>query len=352
MKAAWFYGGPRIEVREAPDPVPGPGEVLVRVKAAGICGSDLHGYRDPERVWPGLGIPYLTGHELAGEVAALGPEVSGLQIGQRVGVEPRHLVGCGNCHFCRRGDYHLCKQLGRVGGKPTYSTGFAEYSVEPANKVFPLADWVSFEEASIMDVYACGVHALHLVPATPNKTVVVQGAGPIGLTAMEMYKLAGAKKLIVCDVLDGALEFAKKVGADEVINSARTDSVQAVMDLTNGVGAEIVIDGVGGSAPIFNTNLQMVSPGGTVVVIGMYGGAQTVDSWSAHWKEAGIRWSWSYALWEGVPEFKIALDLLAAGKLKAKDYITHTFSLDNILEGFAAADRKRESGAIKVVIKP
>jgi 2-desacetyl-2-hydroxyethyl bacteriochlorophyllide A dehydrogenase len=352
MKAAWFYGGPKIVVGEAPDPVAGPGEVVVQVKAAGICGSDLHTYRDPERVWPGLGIPYLTGHELSGDVVAKGPGVTGLEIGQRVAVEPRHLVGCGECHYCHRGDYHLCKQLGWVGGKPTYSTGFAEYSVEPAKKVFPLADHVSYEESSILDVYACGVHALRLAPINGTKTVVVQGAGPIGLTAMECFKLGGAKKVIVCDVLDSALEFAKKIGADEVINSAKTDVVEAVKDLTDGYGPDVVIDGVGGKAPLFDLNVRMVAPGGKVVIIGMYPGNQTVDSWAAHWKEASIQWSWSYSMWDGVSEVKIALDMLTAGKLHAKEYITHTFPLDRILDGFAAADKKNESGAMKVVIKP
>ena len=352
MKAALFYGGHDIRIGEVPTPEPGPGEVLVRVRAAGICGSDLHSYRDPERIWKGISIPYLTGHELAGEVAALGPGVEGLRVGDRVAVEPRHLVGCGQCYLCRRGDYHLCLERGRVGGKRTHSTGFAEYSLEPADKLFPLPDWVSYEEASILDVYACGVHALRLAPVNATKTVAIQGAGPIGLTAMEVFKLGGAKQVIVCDVLNSALEFARKIGADNVVNSAETDAVQAVKDLTNGYGADVVIDAVGGTAPIFNTNVKMAAPGGLVLVIGMYSNDQMLDTREAQAREIGIRMANSYSMWDGVPEVKIALDLLAGGKLKAKDYITHTFALDRIGEGFAAADRKAESGAIKVVILP
>ena len=352
MKAAWFYGGHDIRVGEAPTPEPGPGEALVRVKAAGVCGSDLHPYRNPSRLRAGVQVPYLSGHELAGEVAALGPGVTGLAVGQRVAVEPSHLVGCGRCRQCRRGDYHLCPVRGRVGGKRTSSTGFAEYSLEPADKLFPLPGWVSMEEASILDVYACGVHARRLAPINPASTVVVQGAGPIGLTAMEMFKLGGAKQVIVCDVLDHALEFAKRIGADEVINSSRTDPVQAVRDLTDGDGAEVVIDAVGGDAPIFGTNVRLAAPGGMVVVIGGYFSPQMLDTQDARAREVGIRISNSYSLWNGVPEVKIALDLLAAGKLRAKEYITHTFPLERIAEGFAAADRKAESGAIKVVIVP
>lgn len=223
MKAAFFYGGGDIRLDNVPDPVPGPGEALVRVKAAGICGSDLHGYRDPKHVWPGLGIPFMTGHELAGEIAALGRDVIGLRVGQRVSVEPRHLVGCGRCRWCLRGDYHLCPGLGTENGKKVYSTGFAEYSIEPGKKLYPLPDHVTEAEATLLDGYSCAVHALHLAPVNISQTVVVVGAGPIGLTALEIFKLSGVSQVIVCDINDRSLETAIRLGADHVINSQKTD---------------------------------------------------------------------------------------------------------------------------------
>ncbi len=352
MKAAWFYGGPRIELGEAPDPITGPGEVLVRVKSAGICGSDLLTYRDPKHIWGGFGIPYLTGHELAGEVAALGPGVTGLQVGQRVGVEPRHLVACGVCEFCRRGDYQICADLGKENGKPVCSTGFAEYSLEPRRNVYPLADGTKMDEAGILDVYACAVHALHRVPVNPLHTVVIQGAGAIGLTAAELFRLGGAGKIIVCDIEQAALDAALKLGVDAVVNSATQDPVSAVMDLTHGKGARVVIEAVGGAAPTFATDMKIVGRGGTVLIIGMYGPPQTFESAAAQLKEVNLLWSWSYGLWEGVPEFKAALDLLEAGKLQADKIITHTFPLDQIGEAFATANNKRQTGAVKVVIHP
>lgn len=352
MKAALFYGGPDIRVEQVPDPVPGPGEVVVRVKAAGICGSDLHNYRDPSFSFYRTAGPRLSGHELAGEVAAIGEGVTGLAIGQRVGVEPRHLVGCGHCRWCRRGDYHLCPTRGRRGEEHLSSTGFAEYSLEPAFNVYPLPDQVDLIEASILDVYACAVHALRLAPVNPSKTVAIQGAGAIGLTALELFKIGGAKKIIVCDVVDAALEMATRLGADAVVNSAKVNAVEAVRDLTDGEGADVVIEAVGGTAPTFGPDISMAARGGTVLVIGMYNNPQNFDIREAQAKEINVQLCNSYSLWDGVPEFKIALDLMAAGRLRAKELITHTFPLDQIKEGFEAAANKAKSGAIKVVILP
>lgn len=353
MKAALFYGGKDIRVGEVPTPEPGPGEVLVRVLAAGICGSDLHGYRDPERAraW-NREVPYLSGHELAGTVAAVGQGVTHLTVGQRVGVEPGHLLGCGVCRYCMRGDYQLCADIGMVNGKRVSSTGFAEYSLEKAHKVFPLADHVVMEEAGILDVYACAVHALRLAPVTPLDYVVVQGAGPIGLTAAELFKIGGAKDVIVLDILDSSLKVAQDLGFHSVVNSAKVDPVEAVMDLTEGFGAAVVVEAVGGNAPTFETDCKIVGRGGQVLVIGMFSKPQLLDMRLLQRKEAMVHLLWSYGLWNGVPEYKIALDLLAEGKLQASKYITHTFPLDEIAEGFRVADNKAETGSIKVVIKP
>ena len=352
MKAALFYGGQDIRLAEVPDPRPGPGEALVRVKAAGICGSDLHNYRDPARTWPGLKVPYMTGHELAGEIAALGPGLEGPHVDQRVGVEPRHLVGCGQCRWCRRGDYQLCPEMGLQGGKRVYSTGFAEYSLEPAAKLYPLPEAVSLEEASILDVYACAVHALHRVPASPLQTVVVQGAGPIGLATAELYRLGGARRVIVCGRGQATLQAAQTIGAGAVVDVAQADPVQAVLDLTAGQGADLVVEAVGGAGEAFIAGLKMLGRGGTMLILGNIAGPLTVRLEDAQRKEANLVWSWSYGLWQGVSEFKIALDLLAAGRLKASELVTHTFPLDHICDAFAAANNKRESGAVKVLVLP
>jgi len=351
MKAGVLYGGKDIRVEEVPDPVPGPAEVLIEVKAAGICGSDLHSYRArPERPW--FLYPHTSGHELAGVVAALGPGVTKLKVGDPVGIEPLHLMGCGKCRWCREGHYEACPTRGTVNGVRQHSSGFAELDVAPQSNCYPLPDELSLEAASILDVYACAVHAVHLVPVKPSYTVVVVGTGPIGLSVAEAYKALGARQVIVCGRRDPILTKAKEIVADEVINSAQVDPVEAVKELTHGEGAEVVIEAVGGQAPTFAHALHMVAPTGTLGIMGMYTVPQALDCQEAYRKQIQITWINSYSTWDGVPEFKIAMEMMMSGRFRPLQIITHRFPLDEIGAAFAAADNKRESGAIKVLVIP
>ena len=260
MKAALFYGGADIRVREVPTPTPGPGQALVRVLAAGVCGSDLHGYRNHESK---PAQPYLKGHELAGEIAALGPGVDGLEVGQRVGVEPGHLVSCGHCRWCRRGDTQLCPELGQIDGQRVHSTGFAEYSLEAAANCYPLPNDLSIEEAAILDVYAVAVHAVHRVPVRPTDTVAVLGTGAIGLATAQVSKLAGAGSVIVVGRRDEPLAVARQLGCDRTVNVTRDGQGnvgESVRALTAGQGADVVYEAVGGQADTLVQAIQVAAP--------------------------------------------------------------------------------------------
>ncbi len=354
MKAALFYGGSDIRVEEVPTPTPGPGEVLVRVRSAGICGSDLHGYRghDPwERPSDGPPIGRENGHELAGEVAALGPDVTGLVVGQRVGIEPEHLIGCGHCEYCRRGDDHLCETRGVRAGSFHGSHGFSEYDVVFARNVHPLPENVSFDAAAILDCYACGVHAVHRARIKPDSTVVVIGTGAIGMTVGQVVKASGARQVIMIGTRDEPLAIALEAAAADVgIPNSRLDPVAAVMELTDGLGADVVFESVGSNAPTLDQAIRMARRGGTVCILGVYTFLPELDTMTAYTKELTITWANSYSTWDGKSEYQIALDLLAAGRVRAEPIITTHVPLAEIKSGFAAAADKKGSGAIKVMV--
>ena len=354
MKAALFYGGHDIRVEELADPVPGHGEVLVDVGAAGVCGSDLHPYRGASPWGDQAPGPRRAGHELAGTVAALGPGVSGLEVGQRVGVEPMHLVGCGACRQCRRGDYHICPQRGLHNGQRRGSAGFSELDLVVAENVYPLPDHVSLEAASLLDVYGCGVHAVNRIPLRPTDVVCVVGTGPIGLTMGQVARAAGVRKVIVIGRRDEPLAFAVQVGAADLVvnNTTVSNLAEAIADLTDGELCDVVFESVGGTADTVEQAVAAAAYGGKIGIIGAFWGDVAVAYRAANRKEIDLRWCNSYATWNGVREYQIALDLLAEGRVQAEPLITHRYLLTEIDAAFRAADDKRASGAVKVVIQP
>jgi L-iditol 2-dehydrogenase len=345
MKAALFYGPKDIRVQEIEKPKITSKEVLIKVKAAGICGSDIHFYKGEAPIK--LDVGTVLGHELSGEVVAIGDEVKSIKIGDRVGVEP--LIGCGKCVFCKIGQYHLCKNLKHIGY--AYKGGFAEYTKVPQENIYNLPDNVTYEEASLLDSYAVSVHALNRVTVKINDIVVIIGGGTLGITTAQLVKLAGAKKVIVIDLLDEVLQVARKAGIDYILNASKIDVVNEVMKLTDDMGADIVFESVGGEAPTLNQSVQMIKPGGTIGIIGIRNKG-SMDFWSAHTKEINIIFIWSYAKWGINAEFKIALNLLESKKINATPLISYKYTLDKINDAFATALNKKESNAVKVIINP
>lgn len=350
MKAAVFYSHNDIRVEDAPCPEPGPGQVLVRIASAGICGSDLHRYRLGGMA--GQAYPHMTGHELAGEIAALGLGVTGLAVGQRVGVEPQHLVGCGDCRWCRRGDYNNCPQRGTRDGTRLSSHGFAQYDLAVADYVYPLPDNVTLEAASILDVVAVALHGVHRVHPEPWETVAVIGCGPIALCAGMIARSCGPRRVIMAGLDDPTLAFAKDLGAcDVTVNSARDDLKRAVLDHSDG-GADVVYEAVGGTAPTFPQALDIAASGARIAEVGTFQVPQTFTPQVPRRKELTVFWSDSYATWRGVREYQIAIDMVADGRVKADRLITHRFPLDEIATAFRVADQKLQTGAVKTVLHP
>ena len=350
MKAALFYGGKDIRIEERPTPNPGPGEVLVEMRSAGICGSDLHNYRgNRQSAWEN---PWEQGHELSGVVSGLGDGVNNLSVGDRVGIEAEHLIGCGSCVQCRRGDYHICSRRGMINGSRHASHGFSSHDVTFASNCFVLPDGVGFDQAALLDCYACGIHAVNRTAVTPTDTTVIVGAGAIAMTLGQVAKAYGAGRVIMVGTRVETLEVAVRSGAaDEFIVNVCNDPVQEVLNLTGATGAEVVFETVGGESQIISQCMQMAGIGGTVSVVGLFTKPQIIDSQEYGMaKELRLTWSNSYSSWKGVSEYKSAIDMLGDGLLDANPIITHRFPQRNISEAFEAASDKKSSGAIRVII--
>jgi len=350
MKAAVKTAAGDFEIKQVPVPeITQPDYVLAKVRAAGVCGSDLHFWKVPR---PEI-VGRITGHELAGDVVEVGDAVTNVKPGDRVGIES--VVSCGKCYWCRVGQYHLCPDLGKIRSA-TLARAFGEYVAGPSEKVYPLPDHVGYAESAIMDVYGTSVHAVNRTEIRMDQTVVIIGAGPIGMSLLDLVNVAGAKGIIT-DIIDFPLEFAKKTfGAYETINTAKEDPVKKVMGLTNGRGADIVYECVGGRAAT-TTLPQAVSLVRRKGKIALIGGLSSdlpplkLDWPKVHWGEIDIVPVSGFYFWGNDPEFQIVSDLLADGKLHATEMITHRFPLEKINEAFETAANKEKTKAIKVVLE-
>jgi 2-desacetyl-2-hydroxyethyl bacteriochlorophyllide A dehydrogenase len=348
MRAALF-SGMSVELVDRPIPLPGVGEVQFKVTSAGICGSDLQFYRG-DREW-NRGLQIEDGHELSGVVTAVGPAVDGLEVGQRVAIEPEHLVGCGKCRWCRSGDTHLCPVRGKVDGTEHRSHGFSQYDVCVAENVYALPDNVSNDAASLLDCYACAVHAIRRAPVAPGATVVIIGTGAIGVTLGQVVRARGAGRVIIVGRSRASVDRAVAVGAGDVGYAASDGPVERILEETGGQGADVVFETVGGAAGTVAEAVALARRGGTIGILGVLTGPPDFPVLPAFQKELQIVWSNSYSRWEGVSEFKIALDLLASGSVMAEALITHHFDLEHIHEAFDTAGGGT-SGALKVLVHP
>lgn len=346
MRAAVLVAPGKLEVQEIPDLEIGPGEVLVRNTVSGICGSDLHLYSGslPD-VMPRI-LGKVMGHELCGEIVAVGPGVTNVKVGDRVAVEP--LLACDHCVDCLVGDYHLCPELQHIG--IGWSGGFGEYSKAPAKNVFLLPDHVSYEDASLLDVLAVGVHAINVMGIHMGSTVLVFGGGAIGIATAQAAKWAGASLVALASRSKLGREFALETGIDVAIDTSREDVNARMRELTNGRGPDVVFDAVGGSQQYVQQGLEIARRGGKIGVLGVFPQQPVMLTPGFLINELSIVSCFSYAKWGGVPEFQIALEGLASGAFAGRGFISERFPLDDIATAFETAEHKHGKDAIKVSI--
>ena len=341
MKAAVLYKIGDLRIEERPRPVPAADEVLVRIKAVGVCGSDLHFYHEGRIGEKVVERPYVLGHEASGEIVEVGPAVVGFKPGDRVCLEPG--IPCRKCAYCKRGDYNLCPN-GVYQSGPHTDGFFQEYTAIPADYVFRLPEQMDWIEGALIEPFAVGLHATWRGNVQPGQTVAIMGSGPIGLVTLLAAICHGATTTIVSDVIDKRLEMAKEFGATHVINAAQADTVAEVQRLTGGLGADVVVE-TAGAIPTTQQSVFAARKGGTVVLVGMT--SQNVlpfDTLRLLRAELNVKGCFRYA-----NQFPKAVALAAAGRVNLKPLASHTFPLAEIKEAFEFS-LKRKDIAMKVVI--
>lgn len=335
MTAAYCTGKERIDVREVDQPTLGPGEILLRVRACGICGSDLHFYHGALPANPN--IP--QGHEFAGEVAAVGDGVQGFAPGDRVAVEP--LLRCQECGFCRSGQYQLCSRRVLLG---TFAPGgMAEYVSVPAYTLYRLPEALDFELGALAEPLAVAVHGLHLAGLTPGDRVLVMGSGTIGLMSIMAARAAGASEVIATYRHEHQGRAAAAAGAARAV----PDSEAA--GLAN-EGIDLVVETVGGNAPTLAQALGLVRPGGRVCVLGLFIQPVQMNALAFMLKEAKMAGGITYCRPGLRSDFEIALRILEANAERARAIISHRFPLTEAPQAFVTAADK-STGAIKVQVQ-
>ncbi|MEY2429948.1 MAG: L-iditol 2-dehydrogenase [Verrucomicrobiota bacterium] len=343
MKALVLKEYKRFAFEEAPTPEPGPEEVLIAVKACGICGSDVHGMDGSTgRRRP----PVIMGHEASGVIAAAGREVKGWAAGDRVTLDST--IYCGQCEFCRRGQINLCNHrrvLGVSCEEYRQHGAFAQFVAVPQHILYRVPDELSFEHAALVEPFAIALHAVGRAPVQAADTAVVVGAGMIGLALVQSLVQAGFAKLIVVDVAADRLAMAAKLGASHIINSASDNAHERIRELTEGRGADLAFEAVGVSATV-DLAVRCVRKGGAVVLVGNVAPKIEFPLQIAVTRELTIHGSCASS-----NEYPACLEMLARGALQAAPLISAAAPL---AEGAAWFERlyKKEPGLIKVLLVP
>ena len=341
MKALLLSKYRQLEMAEVPTPAAGAGEVLIRVGACGICGSDVHGYDGSS----GRRIPPIVmGHEAAGRISAVGAGVAGLTEGDRVTFDST--IYCGACGYCKRVEVNLCDHrqvLGVSCADYRRAGAFAEFVTVPARVVYKLPESISFAEAAMLEAVAVAIHAVSLAEISAQSTALVVGAGTIGVLILQTLRAAGCKRVFVSDVDVTRLKLAKELGAMDVL-LAGADVVAQILQRTGG-GVDVALEAVGGTATV-NAAIASVRKGGTVVLVGNISPEVTLPLQKVVTRQIRLQGSCASA-----GEYPQAIKLMANGVIRVKPLIT---AVAPLAEGPQWFERlyAREPNLMKVVLTP
>lgn len=349
MLAAVLKGQNDIRVEEVEVPEPGSHEVLVKVHACAICGTDPTVISKGWKGMPPYGS-FIPGHEYSGEIVAVGPDVKDFKIGDRIAIESHK--GCGYCVNCKRGKYTICLNYGKpeTGHRHygfTTNGGYAQYVVNNISTLYKVADNVSYEEAALVTTAACVHYALDNIGGfLGGETVAVLGPGPIGLMAVQLSKALGAGKVYLTGTRESRLKVGRDLGADMTININEQNVIDTIMKDTEGMGVELVIECSGAPSAVEEA-YEIVMRGGRLSFVGDSHENPTPNHRKFvldDLKAAGVRG-------EGLGDCRRSLELLKMGKIQAKPLITHHFPLKEFNEALNTFIERR-GGALKVIIHP
>ncbi len=331
-----------LELRDVPEPNPGPGEVLIEVKAAGICGTDIHVKHDRFPYWP----PVILGHEFSGEIVKLGPDCKYYKIGERVVGEP-HTKHCSVCYLCRTGNVQICASKRSPGWG--IDGCFTKYLVMPEQLLHRIPDSMDYDTAALVEPTANTVHdVIERAKIVGGDFVVVLGPGPIGLLAGLTAKAAGARHVVMVGAPQDVglrLDKARELKFETVLNVGEDNVVDTIMQLTNGIGADLVIECSGAPRAIAST-VDLVRKKGRICAIGLTGGRNVDFPWEkAAFKVLDIHFclSTSYTSWDRT------INLISTGQLPAQEVISHRMLLTEWEKAFEEIEAQR---ALKVILHP
>lgn len=337
MKAIVKEGpGPGFVLREVPKPQAQTGTVIVQVKAVGICGTDIPIF---EGIRP-VPYPLIPGHEFAGVISEVGPEVRGWQVGDRVAVGL--VIGCGRCPYCRQGEESLCDNIQEIGIH--IDGAYAEYVRVPWQCLHHLPDNVSFIQGATVDALASSYRGLRRAAIGPEDRVVIFGPGPIGLYALQAIRARGAKQVIVVGRGGQRLEVAAALGADALVNTRQEDPAEAVARLTAGQMATVVLEATGNPAAL-SAVVGTAAKGARVVLLGIFHGEATIDPGPLVRRELRLEGSFCYN-WT---DYEASLQLIQRGVVRPDAVVTHVLPLEEMERALELLKTRR---AIKIILEP
>ncbi|HUU26195.1 MAG TPA: alcohol dehydrogenase catalytic domain-containing protein [archaeon] len=338
MKQAVMTAPGRIEIQDIPKPEAGPNQVVVKVKNIGICGSDIHVYHGKH---PYTSYPVVQGHEVSGEVEVVGSEVTGVQQGDRITIQPQ--IVCGKCYACRHGSYHICDNLKVMGFQTTGAA--SEYFTVDAEKLLKLPEQISLEHGAMVEPLAVAVHALGRYGQVAGKKILVLGAGPIGNLVAQAAKGMGADQVMIVDISDFRIRLAEKCGIDHTVNNNRADLGEELQNAFGKDRADLILECVGINTTIEQA-IQHARKGTDIIVVGVFGDKATVDLGLVQDRELKLIGTLMYQ----EKDFCKAIELMAERKVVLEPLITDYFDFQNYQKAYEYIEEKKDK-TMKVMIR-